>query len=844
MTGGGLAADGGRGGGSQLAGSPPGLTQIGYRAGDFASFLDALLTPLPEEQQLTDWAPGAGDLGLMVLEWWAYLADILTFYNERIANGSYLPTAAAQPGPPHAAGLAALLGYRPAPAITATGAVAVLRDPAGDGKLVIPAGLQLASTPTEDAPAQLFEVTDGHTFTGPTDTPIVLPSDPALFGSAGGQPAAGGAGGGGPRTVLLARSAAVSPGDQLILVSRAWTGGSADWAVVTATAAAAERDPAGPANTRVTLTAADWHDLASGAPLAAGYRLLRARSTALLWTGSAQHGGQHAVSSPESPAGPSAVTFTVPLATVVRAVSPGDIVVFTGSVGGSTPRAIALAAHVTGYAEEVTQVPATAAGGSPAHGPAHVYIPHTYLTVRTTGARQDVAALLSAVGTRAAGGIAMQYGFRDVSDLVPTPAQTLDSLPVTVTGRAGLALPGGPVALEDASGTGLLVTATATGTPGTVTLWPADGAGQGPLEAPLRAPVRLLAALVPVSRGTTVRAEVLGDGNPAAASQAFTLRHSPLIYLPPAGPDGGPVAALSVSVNQVPWRAVPAFSGQRHDATVYVVSELSGGTVEIRFGDGVNGARLPLGTGNVTATYRYGPSATAPPAGKLDMVLQPQPNLAAVRNPLAITPGTAPEPAAVTAEAAPASTVLLRRASAATAPVISLGDSERLAATVSGVTRARAYWTWDQELSRPAITVYVSSESDTAAAVTAVGRLFPSGTSRVPLTAAPAHGVPLAVRCQLRCLPGTQRDAVLAAATGALTGADGLFSPRRMGIGQRLHRSQVEAALMVGGAATVTGLHVHRPGQGDEPEETALDPGQDGYFSLPGKELSISVVSG
>ena len=46
-----------------------------------------------------------------MLEWWAYLADVLTFYNERYANESYLGTAT-QPG--STANLVALLGYRPA----------------------------------------------------------------------------------------------------------------------------------------------------------------------------------------------------------------------------------------------------------------------------------------------------------------------------------------------------------------------------------------------------------------------------------------------------------------------------------------------------------------------------------------------------------------------------------------------------------------------------------------------------------------------------------------------------------------------------------------------------------
>ena len=56
--------------------------------------------------------PPPGDLGLQFLEWWAYLADVLTFYNERIANETYLRTAQF---PESIAGLVALLGYAPRP---------------------------------------------------------------------------------------------------------------------------------------------------------------------------------------------------------------------------------------------------------------------------------------------------------------------------------------------------------------------------------------------------------------------------------------------------------------------------------------------------------------------------------------------------------------------------------------------------------------------------------------------------------------------------------------------------------------------------------------------------------
>jgi hypothetical protein len=142
----------------------------------------------------------------------------------------------------------------------------------------------------------------------------------------------------------------------------------------------------------------------------------------------------------------------------------------------------------------------------------------------------------------------------------------------------------------------------------------------------------------------------------------------------------------------------------------------------------------------------------------------------------------------------------------------------------------------------PAITVYVGSDTGAAAAVTAVGRLFPGGAARVPLRAAAARGVGLTADCQLLGAPGASADAIRAAATQALTGDGGLFSPGRTGIGQRLYRSQIEGALSAGGLASVISVSVRRPGDEGGLDEPALDPGEDGYFTLAAADLTIGVV--
>ena len=116
------------------SGTPRGLPRIGYRVGDFATFRRALLLHRAGETELAGWQPTAGsDLGLQLLDWWAYIADVLTFYNERIANEDYLGTASLDASVRHLVGL---LGYRPRPGIGARGTLAAiasgpapLRDP-------------------------------------------------------------------------------------------------------------------------------------------------------------------------------------------------------------------------------------------------------------------------------------------------------------------------------------------------------------------------------------------------------------------------------------------------------------------------------------------------------------------------------------------------------------------------------------------------------------------------------------------------------------------------------------------------------------------------------------------
>jgi hypothetical protein len=131
--------------------NPPGLTHVGYRIGDFLTFRRALLQPLPGEADLTAWRPNAqGDLLLQILEWWAYVADVLTFYNEQSVNENLLATATVDK---NVRRLVAMLGYRPRPGIGGKARVAVLLS--GTRPVSIPSGFQVQSRLRESSRRRL-----------------------------------------------------------------------------------------------------------------------------------------------------------------------------------------------------------------------------------------------------------------------------------------------------------------------------------------------------------------------------------------------------------------------------------------------------------------------------------------------------------------------------------------------------------------------------------------------------------------------------------------------------------------------------------------------------------------
>jgi uncharacterized phage protein gp47/JayE len=89
---------------------------IDYTSRDYASLVNDLLTLIPSYlPEWTDRSPG--DFGVVLIELFAYVGDILNFYNDRIANEAYIATAQQRQS---VLNIASLLDYTPHGNVAAT----------------------------------------------------------------------------------------------------------------------------------------------------------------------------------------------------------------------------------------------------------------------------------------------------------------------------------------------------------------------------------------------------------------------------------------------------------------------------------------------------------------------------------------------------------------------------------------------------------------------------------------------------------------------------------------------------------------------------------------------------
>ena len=204
-----------------------------------------------------------------------------------------------------------------------------------------------------------------------------------------------------------------------------------------------------------------------------------------------------------------------------------------------------------------------------------------------------------------------------------------------------------------------------------------------PLPAPLKRGTVVVHANVALATHGESASQILGAGDASKSFQRFELKRLPLTYRS-ASNETGADSELSVRIGDVEWAEKPTLFGSTPADRAYALSVDEQGKSWVVFGDGGRGARLPSGVNNVRARYRQGLGREGNVGSdKLTQLMTRPLGLKSVSNPLAAQGGTDPEPAGQARRTMPLGARTLGR-------VVSLLDYEDFAMAFTGVAKAQA----------------------------------------------------------------------------------------------------------------------------------------------------------
>lgn len=767
---------------------PAGLSRIPRQIATFPEFRAALLHDIGTHATLSDWrGRQPDDFGVMLLEMWAYVCDVTAFYDEVIAHENYLRTARQRSS---LRKLIGLLGYVPRPAVAAAVDLTAFAD--GRKAVTLPVGTAFRSGAFDGHPPQVFELgteTAIHPFSNEWK---ILPVRPSTFGSSSVS-----------TTSLLCKPGTVSAKvDDLILVK---AGSTLSPAIVTVVGNTVGVD--GENYTKVefdrTVTIPAYTSVSSVRLLKPG---TRAPVTPLYHVGSEEH---------------TYANTYIYLDSIYRSIHSGQNVILEFG-GAYYARSVTGVAEISRIVKAGTTITFTPSGGTA-----------TSVTV------PDVTTILTKLNLSTGGpnltpscgwDIVVHFAFASAGTVTVealTALQPTDTFkvqtPLEVPTDAG---PPSRFQFEDKNENGVTLNASLIYPTGELQL----GQGAEWSSAGLVTPVRAFGNIISVTRGESVKGEALGTGDASQANQSFTLKKSPLTYLPSPTQDNasGVASTLSVYVDGVRWTEVPTFFGQDSDAEVYLVRQNDKDESSVTFGDGTRGRRLPTGA-SVVAYYRFGGGAAMPPAGSIKQVAKAVTGLRGIRNPVAATGGADAEPANELQKYAPRSALLLGRA-------VSLADLEAAAAAVGGVRAVRVEWRWNQDRLRPGAQVYYVGDSGLDSLITQ--QLRGLAEEDLPIDVVPATALPKTLTVQIEIDPRyLEADVVSAVRTALMDTETGLLSPERVGIGTALFRSRIyEFVLRTPGAASVAGLLL----DGADFGAWGVSPGAGNYFDFENGSLLLN----
>jgi predicted phage baseplate assembly protein len=306
-----------------------------------------------------------------------------------------------------------------------------------------------------------------------------------------------------------------------------------------------------------------------------------------------------------------------------------------------------------------------------------------------------------------------------------------------------------------------------------------DGVMTVTLDHPLPTPIaaqtlRVLGNAVEATHGETVQ-QVLGSGDGRTPFQQVRPNRAPLTYVPDTSASGA-TSTMQLRVDGVAWTETPSLETAGPHDRAYVVQHDEDGAVRLVIGDGVHGARASTGVDNIVATYRVGIGADgAASASQLSLLPHRPLGVRTVGNPAPAHDWAAPETLRQARRNAPLRIRTLDRA-------VSVADHEDFAAAFAGVGTARADEVWDGHTDIVVVTLLGETGSQVS------DRLIRN--LGAALAAARDPGIPLhllggvlvwfGVRVELRIDPAYRRPVVEQAVRDALDArlapGDGVFA--------------------------------------------------------------------
>jgi predicted phage baseplate assembly protein len=616
----------------------PGLSAVAYRVATHADFAHQMRDGLSDSRR-----PSLGrlttreedDFSIALLDAWATVGDVLTFYQERIANESYLRTATERLSIRE---LARLIGYELRPGVAASTHLAFTLDSAvgAPQQTTIDAGVKVQSIPGPGQAPQTFETVESiqarveWNAIRPSQTePQTLTID--------------------AKTLYLSGTALnLARGDRIVIVV-----GIKNGACVLRRVEGVEVDVA--ANyTTVTLDG-------SGSPIETktdippGAWILRVKAAAFGHNAAREQttivDGKVQLKYWDFEENLTILTLDA----VYERIHQGSYVVVDAPMAlrlfkASTVRTISRAAY--GIAARVTELSLNG----------------QWFEITTLGAIRETSVFAEAE--------LLQLAEEPLGDAIEANGIRLKGSQKNLIGRT-VAFSGAVFDLDEPASE-IAHVSEAEEDKGETILW---------LEQDLqrkfkRSSVVINANVARATHGETDQ-EVLGSGDATQAHQEFTLRQTPLTYTSAPTPTGA-ASTLQVRANDQLWHEVPTLYGRDPAERVFVTRRDDQGRTTIRFG-----GRLPTGQENVKATYRKGIGAGGlVDANQLTLLMTRPLGVRAVTNPLPATGAGDPAALEDSRRQAPMTVMTLDR-------VVSLRDYEDFARAYAGIAKALATWSQD-----------------------------------------------------------------------------------------------------------------------------------------------------